>query len=175
VSTDAQSAATPEPDPKSPSRFRQSAAIIAVTAAIAGAGGAAIYAATDHPTDGHHGPWRPPGPPPGGPGGPGNGRSAANAGAGSMDEQALHGEFVARDADGSYRTTLVQTGTITAISPQSITARSDDGYTQTYVIPPAAAQGAPPFTVNQYVTVRASRDGQVATITNIGFASPPSG
>lgn len=176
MSTDAQSAATPEQNPKSPSRLRQSAAIIAVTAALAGAGGAAIYAATDHPTDGHHGPWRPPGPPPGGPGGqggPGGAKPAAGAGPGSMDDRALHGEFVARDADGSYRTTLVQTGTITAISPQSITARSDDGYIQTYVIPPAAAQGAPPFTVNQYVTVRASRDGQVATITNIGFATPP--
>jgi hypothetical protein len=176
VSTDAQSEATPDARPKP--HFRQTAAIVAITAAIAGAGGAAIYAATDQPTDGRHGQWHPPGGP-AGPGGPvGNAlgpKPANNAGPNALPDQSLHGEFVTRDEGGGYRTVLTQTGTITAISPRSITARSADGYLQTYLIPAAAAQSAPPFEVNQRVTVRATRDGQVATVTNIGFAEPPSG
>jgi hypothetical protein len=179
VSTDAQSDRTPEARPKS--HLRQTAAIVVVAAAIAGAGGAAIYAATDQPTDGRHGPWHPPGGP-GGPGAPGgsawgpkpSGNAGPNAGLNALPDQSLHGEFVTRDDVGGYRTVLVQVGTITAISPRSITIRSADSYTRTYLIPAAAAQSAPPFAVDQRVTVRATRDGQVATVTNIGFAEPPS-
>lgn len=174
VSTEAQ----PDPTPEAPStsRFRQAAMIVAIAAALAGAGGAAVYAATDQGT-GSHGGWHPPGPPPGGPGGPGawGPRTAGNNGQNAVPDQSLHGEFVTRDDVGGYRTVLVQTGTITEITPRSITARSADGYTQTYVIPVAAAQSTPPFAVDQRVTVRATRDGQVATVTNIGYADPPSG
>lgn len=179
MSIDAQPDPTPEAHPTS--RFRQAATIVAVSAAIAGAGGAAIYAATDQAADGHHGSWHPPGPPPGlgDHGGPGanswGAKNAGNTGPNALPDQSLHGEFVTRDDMGGYRTVLVQTGTITAISPRSITTRSIDGYTQTYVIPAAAAQSAPPFEVDQRVTVRATRDGQVATVTNIGYADPPNG
>ncbi|MEZ0051796.1 hypothetical protein ABIA30_002804 [Mycobacterium sp. MAA66] len=165
MSTETESTTTPEARPKS--SFRRTAAVVAVAAAIAGVGGAAIYAATDQPADGRHGPWHPPGPPPGGPAG----KPATNAGPNALPDHSLHGEFVSPDPAGGYRTTLVQTGTITAVSPQSITARSDDGFTQTYVIPPAAAQGTLPFSVDQYVTVRATRDGQTVTVVNIGYAS----
>lgn len=172
MSTEAQP--DPTPEAHSTSRLRQAAMIVAIAAALAGAGGAAVYAATDQGTDAHGG-WHPPGPPPGGPGanawGP---RTAGNAGPNAVPDQSLHGEFVTRDDIGGYRTVLVQTGTITQITPRSITARSADGYTQTYVIPVAAAQSTPPFAVDQRVTVRATRDGQVATVTNIGYADPPS-
>ena len=43
------------------------------------------------------------------------------------------------DANGGYTTMLTQTGTVTAVSAASITVRSVDGYTQTYVIPPSTA------------------------------------
>ena len=163
VSTDAQ----PE---KRPTGLRQTAILVVVVAAIAGAGGAAIYAATDQLGGGRHQPWHPPNAP-----GSGPAADARRTGPAAIPDESLHGEFVAPAPGGGYRTTVVQTGTITAISPSSITTRSADGYTQTYVIPPTAAQGPASFAVDQVVTVRATRDGQVATVTNIGFADPPAG
>jgi hypothetical protein len=80
----------------------------------------------------------------------------------------LHGEFVVPDGSGGYSTVLTQTGTITAISPTSITVRSADGYSQTYVIPNTAGNADPPFVVDDQVVVRATRNGQTATVTNIG-------
>ena len=85
----------------------------------------------------------------------------------------LHGEFVVPDGAGGYTTVLTQTGTVTAISPTSITVRSEDGYSQTYVIPNTAGNAGMPFAVDDEVVVRATRDGQTATVTNIG--NPPQG
>ncbi len=65
---------------------------------------------------------------------------------------------------GGYTTALSQTGTVTAISPTSITVRSDDGYSQTYVI---AEPAGPPPAIDEQVTVRATRDGQTSTVTAI--------
>jgi hypothetical protein len=149
--------------------WRGSFAAIAVAAVIAAVGGAAIYAATegsshtlgaphqafgrDDGSGGQHAPMGGPGP--------------AQIGATS-----LHGEFVVPDGAGGYRTELTQTGTITAISPTTITVRSADDYSRTYVIPNAATNTKPPFAVDDQVVVRATRDGQTATVTNIGNASP---
>jgi hypothetical protein len=80
----------------------------------------------------------------------------------------VHGEFVVLDGSGGYSTVLTQTGTITAISPTSITVRSEDGYSQTYVIPNTAGNAGPPFAVDDHVVLRAARNGQTATVTNIG-------
>jgi hypothetical protein len=68
---------------------------------------------------------------------------------------------------------LTQTGTVTEISPTAVTVRSEDGFTQAYVIPATAGNAGPPFAVNDQVVVRATRDGQTATVTNIG--NPPQG
>ena len=96
----------------------------------------------------------------GGTGGPGPAAVGATS---------LHGEFVVPDGAGGYTTVLTQTGTVTAISPTSITVRSEDGFSQTYVIPSTAGNaGAPPFAVDDQVVVRATRNGQTATVTNIG-------
>ena len=54
---------------------------------------------------------------------------------GRVEPTSLHGEFVVPDGAGGYNTVLTQTGTVTAISPTSITVRSEDGFSQTYVIP----------------------------------------
>jgi hypothetical protein len=158
----------PEPAPRRWG-LRETAAAVGVAAAIAGLGGAAIYAATD--TDSHPaGPHQASGP--GGP--PGIGMDGP--GPDSVGATSLHGEFVVRDGAGGYTTVLSQTGTVTAISPTSITVRSKDNFTQTYVIPPNPGGATPPFAVDDPVTVRATRAGDTATVTTISnpqLAGPP--
>lgn len=160
--------------PEAPRRWglRETAAAVGVAAVIAALGGAAIYAATDtgsHLAGPHQAPGgMPGGPPPAagigmhGPGGPGAGGATA-----------LHGEFVVPDGAGGYTTVLSQTGTVTAVSPSSITVRSDDGYTQAYVIP--APSAGPPFAVDDTVSIRATRTGDTAAVTNIANGGPPPG
>lgn len=52
----------------------------------------------------------------------------------ALDRRAMHGELVVRDKDGKPVTVDVQRGSVTAVSPSSITLRSDDGFTATYTI-----------------------------------------
>jgi hypothetical protein len=60
----------------------------------------------------------------GGFGGHGFGRSGA-----------LHGEFTMKKPDGSgYQTIATQTGEVTAVSPSSITVKSEDGFSRTYSV-----------------------------------------
>ncbi|MGX9787161.1 hypothetical protein [Mycobacterium sp. MMS18-G62] len=154
------------PDP-SPRRWgiRETAVAVGVAAVIAGLGGAAIYAATDgnsHSMGGAHQPFG------GGPGGPGGQRFGPGGpmnGPGPFGPPPLHGEFVVPDGSGGYTTELSQTGTVTAISPTSITVRSEDGFSQTYVIPQTTQ---PPFAVDEQVSVHATRTGQTVTATSIG-------
>lgn len=47
---------------------------------------------------------------------------------------ALHGSFVVRDGDDGFRTMEVQNGTVTAVSNSSITVKSADGFSKTYVV-----------------------------------------
>jgi hypothetical protein len=47
---------------------------------------------------------------------------------------ALHGEFVTEKPDGGYQTLAVQRGEVAAVSDTSITVKSEDGYSRTYVI-----------------------------------------
>jgi hypothetical protein len=142
-------------------RWRETAGAVAIAAVIAALGGAAIYAATEgnsHTFGPPHQAFGPRGGQHGAVGGP----SPASVGATS-----LHGEFVVPDGAGGYTTVLTQTGAVTAISPTSITVRSEDGYSQAYVIPDAAGNANVPFAVDDHVVVRATRSGQTATVTNI--------
>jgi len=152
------------PDP-SPRRWglRETAVAVGVAAVIAGLGGAAIFAATgdnSHPMGGAHQPFT-------GPGGPGGQHSGPMGGPGGQGPgpMPLHGEFVVPDGSGDYTTEMTQTGGVTAISPTSITARSEDGFSQTYVTPQTAQT---PSAVDDQVVVHATRTGQTATVTNIG-------
>lgn len=149
---------------------RVTLAAVGVAALIGGLGGGAVYAATDGGgRGGGFGPGFGPGdfgPPPGG--GPFAGQIRAGSGHGSVDPATVHGEFVVPDGHGGFQTDIVQVGTVTAVSPTSITARSDDGYTATYVIPPTAAGSAVPFGVNAKVSIRATRTGATQTVTTIG-------
>jgi hypothetical protein len=148
--------------------LRETATAVGVAAVIAGLGGAAIYAATDsgsrHQVFGR-------GAMPGGP--PGIGMHGP--GPDSVGSTSIHGEFVVPGV-GGYATVLTQTGTVTAISPTSIIGRSDDGYTQSYAVPPNPGDATPPFAVNDSVTIRATRTGDTATVTNISnpqLGGPP--
>jgi hypothetical protein len=149
--------------------LRETAAAVAVAAVIAALGGAAIYAATEGGSHSFGAPHQAFGPGSGMPGGPG-GQHGGMGGPGpaAVDATSLHGEFVVPDGRGGYTTVLTQTGTVTAISPTSITVRSEDGYSQTYVIPNTAGNAGAPFAADDNVVVRATRNGQTATVTNIG-------
>jgi hypothetical protein len=52
----------------------------------------------------------------------------------SQRAQHLHGESVARKADGTLETELSQRGTVESVGGTSITVRSEDGYVQTYAV-----------------------------------------
>jgi hypothetical protein len=63
------------------------------------------------------------------------GRAGGPGGAtGGGTASALHGTYVVADGNGAYTTQLTQTGTVSAVSAGSITVKSQDGYTQTYVV-----------------------------------------
>ena len=146
--------------------WRESAAAVAVAAVIAALGGAAIYAATagsSHSFGAPHQAFAPGG------GGPG-GQHGVMGKPTDMEPSSLHGEFVEPNGPGTYTTVVTQTGTVTAISPTSISVHSEDGFDQTYVIPGTAGNAGAPFTVNDQVVVRATRNGQTLTVTNIGDA-----
>lgn len=150
----------PEPGPRRRG-VCEAAAAVGVAAVIAGLGGAAIYAATDsapHPAG-----------PPGGPGGP-PGIGIHGPGPDSVGATSLHGEFVVPDGVGGYTTVLSQTGTVTAVSPTAVTVRSDDGYSQTYVMPQPTG---PSPAIDDQVSVRATRSGQTATLTSISEPDGP--
>jgi hypothetical protein len=153
--------------------LRGTAAAVGIATVIAGVGGAAVYAATDSGPRmmGMHG-----GPGPGqGDWTGGHGQAHDVARDAAPDSAAVHGEFVVADGSGGFTTMVSQTGRITAISDASVTARSDDGYSQTYVIPaanPGGIAAIPPFAVNDEVTIRATRTGTTASVTTISYARP---
>ncbi|NIK59710.1 hypothetical protein [Kribbella shirazensis] len=59
---------------------------------------------------------------------------------------ALHGEYVVPKDGGGYQTVATQRGEVTAVSKESITVKSEDGYSRTY-------------TLTEDTLVNAARDG----------------
>jgi len=141
-------------------------AAVGIAAVIAGAGGGAIYAAAHHTnTDrGFGGPG-------GGPGMSMNGAAGSRGQNGStgpgavMSGPALHGEFVVSDGNGGYTTELTQTGTVTAISSTSVTAKSADDYSHTYTI--TATTTSASVKVGDTVSIRGTEKDGTATATAI--------
>jgi hypothetical protein len=140
---------------------RKTVGAVAVAAAIAAFGGNAIAAAADggfhgfHATSGGFHGARPSGPPP-------------SAHRDDDEAESLHGErVVAADDHGGFETLVSQTGRVTAISPTSVTARSADGFSQTYVIREATPAAPPPFHVDDEVTINARREGKAVVVTTI--------
>lgn len=131
--------------------IRTTVAAVGIAAALAALGGVVVYAATDGSSQGHLG-----GGPPGwgGPGGPGFQRT-------------LHGENVVSDGKGGFSTELTQTGDVTAASDTSITVRSQDGYSQTYVVGADTRKPPQPLQTGAQVTVRATELDGTATATAV--------
>jgi predicted secreted protein len=59
---------------------------------------------------------------------------------------ALHGEFTIEKEDGKYETVATQRGEVTAVSKESVTVKSEDGFSRTY-------------TLTEDTLVNAARDG----------------
>ena len=82
----------------------------------------------------------------------------------------IHGEFLAPDGSGGYRTTLTQLGEVTSVSRDSITVKSEDNYTHTYVVTDstivnARRDGIDDVTVGHDVHILAvRRDGDDAAV-----------
>ncbi|TPG31238.1 hypothetical protein [Mycolicibacterium hodleri] len=136
--------------------MRKTVGAVAVAAAVAGVGGAAIAAATDggnhHMSGGMRDPIGPPLP-------------AAHRS--SAEPDALHGEYVVADGHGGFSTLISQAGRVTAISATSVTARSDDGFVQTYAIHEAGGAATPPFAVGDQVIIDATRIGETTTVSTM--------
>jgi hypothetical protein len=111
---------------------------VAIAVGIAGAGGAAIYAASGSVSADR--------------GGPGGGGPMMIAGpAGGFDET-QHGEF--------------QVGEVTALTDDSITAKSEDGFTKTYVVD-ADTQLADDVAKGDSVTIVATTEGATTTADSV--------
>ena len=59
---------------------------------------------------------------------------------------AIHGEYVAPDGSGGFRTVAMQVGDVTSVSSDSITVKSADNYSRTY-------------SVDENTVVNSGRDG----------------
>ncbi|MFB9177282.1 hypothetical protein ACFFX1_03965 [Dactylosporangium sucinum] len=93
----------------------------------------------------------------GGPGGFGGGAADVNG--------ALYGDFVSSDGNGGYTTERLQSGTVTAVSTTSITARSADGHSTTFVVQDGAVVAD--VKTGDTVTIVGTVDGDTVTATSI--------
>jgi hypothetical protein len=159
---------SPPPEPR---RWggRETAAAIGIAAVIAGFGGAAIYAATGnslHHVTGPTAAHQVFGPPSGLGGGP-----MGAAGPAGPGEKPLHGQFVVSDADG-YTTVLTQVGTVTAVSPMSVTVRSDDGFSQIWT---TSAIRTTTYVVGDDVMIRGVQKDDRSVVTEVLDPHLPAG
>lgn len=114
------------------------------------------------------------------------------AGPGVFGGPIVHAEYTVQDGSG-YKTYATQVGQVVAVSSTSITVKSDDGYTQTYVVEPSTivdsqAAGISAVAGKDTVRVEALVAGSTQTATDIvdttkigasrkgfGFPEPPQG
>jgi hypothetical protein len=107
-----------------PNKIRKAVLIGAVGVALTGAGVAVVSATSGPPT-----PSPSTASPSATPGSP-----APEKGNGTAHGRQLHGESVVKKGDGSFETRVTQQGTVEAVSGSSITVKSEDGFSQDYVI-----------------------------------------
>jgi hypothetical protein len=92
---------------------------------------------------------------------------------------AIHGQFVTPKPGGGYQTIDTQRGTVTAVSSNSITVKSSDGYIKTYNVTRsthvvARRAGISTVKTGQTVSVLATISGSSATAAQIvDFTSLP--
>ncbi len=85
---------------------------------------------------------------------------------------AIHGELVVPDGNGGYRTVVVQRGTASKVGSDTITVKSDDGFTQTYDVPAdtgvgALREGLGSIKSGANVVVMAEQKGSSLTATHV--------
>jgi hypothetical protein len=85
---------------------------------------------------------------------------------------ALHGQFVIGKSGGGYQTIDVQTGQVTAVSSTSITLKSADGFTSSYVVTSstvvdAQRDGIGSVKVGNQASVQATVSGSTATAVSL--------
>ncbi|GAA3095209.1 hypothetical protein JOF29_004112 [Kribbella aluminosa] len=101
-------------------------------------------------------------------GGPGRGGFRGEFGLGG----AVHGEFVVPKNGGGYQTVAVQRGQVTAVSNDSVTVKSADGYSRTYTLTSntmvnAARNGIGDVKTGNTVNVSAVVTNGTATATRV--------
>ena len=84
----------------------------------------------------------------------------------------LHGEYTTTKPGGGYQTIDIQQGQVTAVSTDSITVKSDDGFSKSYTITAstlvdAQRDGIGSVKVGDDVSVQATVSGSTATATDI--------
>jgi hypothetical protein len=84
----------------------------------------------------------------------------------------LHGQFVEAKPGGGYQTVDVQNGQVTAVSSTSITLKSSDGFTKTYVVTnstmvDAQRDGIGSVKVGNQAAVFATVSGSTVTAANV--------
>ncbi|MER6170581.1 hypothetical protein [Streptosporangium sp. NPDC001681] len=88
----------------------------------------------------------------------------------------IHGEFVVPDGEGEYVTVATQYGDVTAVDQDSITVKSEDGYTKEYAINGDTrinrrGEDGDALKTGQKVMVMAKVDGSTATAVAIHDAT----
>jgi hypothetical protein len=160
-------------------------AVIAVVAAIVIIGGGIAFANAASSGSSSSGP--------GGQGFPGGNNQGGYGGQVGFDQgagttsggvsalmNALHGDFVASDGNNGYVTQRYQKGKVTAVSSTSLTVKSDDGYSQTYVVNDQTAVGTGNNKITDVrsghtVTIIATVSGTTATAKTITDSDLQSG
>jgi len=84
----------------------------------------------------------------------------------------IRGQQVVPDGDGGYRTVLSQTGEVTAVSGDSLTVRSEDGYERSYAVTEDTSvnggrDGIGDVEVDDQVSVTALREGGTDTAVRV--------
>jgi hypothetical protein len=92
--------------------------------------------------------------------------------AGIIGGRILHGQVVVPKSGGGYQTVDVQRGQVTAVSSTSITVKSADGYSATYVVSgsttvDAQSRGIGSVKVGDRVVLEATLSGGTATASHI--------
>ncbi|GAA4248972.1 hypothetical protein [Dactylosporangium darangshiense] len=169
-------AAPAQPPAQAPKSSRMKTLVVGIVAAlvIGGGGFAVIRAASDSSsqTSQQAGPGGGQGGP-GGQGGFGGGQGFGGGMGGSNGlSGALYGDFTASDGNGGYTTKRLQTGTVTDVSTTSITAKSADGHSTTFVIGTSTTvdngnDQVADIKTGDTVTVVGTVDGSTATATTI--------
>ena len=93
---------------------------------------------------------------------------------------AVHGHFVVPKSGGGYQTIDTQRGSVTAVSTNSITVKSADGFTKTYQVSSSTNVGAQRDgigsvkTGHQVAVTATDRGGTAAAVSILDFSLLPS-